>query len=506
MDASHPFDTAATMPLSANGNSGYPADDSRESDPRVWNYARHDLDRETTRYLSAATQIDPEYAQEVVRNVISEPLRARAPAYGVDISAVARWAVDAIMRRARRDRDLAITLLAVVALLPLTVVWLPAGLIIACTGLLAAWIIVSLEYWTRVYRIVVGSMLRGRFDIEGAPEPRHAWVQDRIKMVSARRRGNLVVFHGEAAFVGSGQQLSKEHIVIDVSRGKKAKNGKQQKPRKFTNADVHEAVMQTMKKLGFTDMRVEERLFVNGRHIKGNRAFLPEGEAAPPASSVSRALLEQAALHPTPDARVYVCVEMPAWQGQLVVTLFVRAVHTGGYLYIEWEYRVLPPLRREFRGIDRRYSRSRRQQLWKSCSWGARKFFPALLRAPFLLISDVRRYRAEQKRLENQRYAIRHGRDFDYGAARSIRELASGFSREHHFLARDEIMYVLMSQETLVRGIRAFLRKHGVSVGGFDSQVEIISTTTFKHYSLHVGDMKDSVVAVGDKSRAKSGS
>ncbi len=67
-------------------------------------------------------------------------------------------------------------------------------------------------------------------------------------------------------------------------------------------------------------------------------------------------------------------------------------------------------------------------------------------------------------------------------------------------------MYVLMSQETLVRGIRAFLRKHGVNLGGFDSQVEIISTTTFKHYSLHVGDMKDSVVAVGDKSRAKSGS
>ena len=127
--------------------------------------------------------------------------------------------------------------------------------------------------------------------------------------------------------------------------------------------------MKTMNKLGFNDMRIEERLFVNGRHIKDHPAFLPAGAAAPPATSVSSALLQQAALHPTPDARVYVCVEMPAWQGQLVVTLFVRAVHTGGYLYIEWEYRVLPPIRREFRSIDRRRSRSHRQQLWKSFRW-----------------------------------------------------------------------------------------------------------------------------------------
>lgn len=506
MAASRPFDPASTGPPSKNGHSGDPAADTHGSGPEVWHYARHDLDRETTRYLSAATQIDLDYAQDVVRNVVSEPLKARAPAYGVDIAVVARWAVDSIMRRARRDMHLAITVFTIVVLLSLTLIWLPAALIVIFAGLVAAWVIVSLEHWTRVYQIVVGRMLRGQFNLQAAPIPRHAWVQARIDMVSDRRRGNLVVFHGESAFVGSGQRLSKEHIVIDVSRGRKVKNGKQQKPRKFGNADVHDAMMQTMRKLGFAEMRVEEKLFVNGRHIKGNPAFLPQGDAAPPASSVDRGLLEQAALHPTPDARVYVCVEIPAWQGQLVVTLFVRAVHTGGYLYIEWEYRVLPPIRREFRVIDRRYTRSRSQQLWKACRWGARKFLPALSRAPFLLISDVRRYRAEQKRLSNQVHAIERGRDFDYGAVRSVRELACGFSREHHFLARDEIMYVLMSQETLVRGIRAFLRKHDVSLGGFDSQVDIISKSTFKYYSVHIGDMKDSAIAVGDKSRAKSDS
>jgi hypothetical protein len=509
MDAGQPFDPTSAIPPSTNGHSnrsaGHPSGKERhETGPDVWRYARHDFDRETTRYLSAATQIDLDYAQDVVRNVVSEPLRAVAPAYGVEIAAVARWAVDSVMRRARRDIYLAITMLATVVLLPLMLIWLPAAIIVIAAGLFAAWTIVTLEYWTRAYRIVVGKMLRGMFDIHTAPEPRHQWVRDRINMVSARRRGNLVIFHGESAFVGSGQRLSREHVVIDVSQGKRVKNGKAQKPRKFSNADVHAALMKTMNKLGFNDMRIEERLFVNGRHIRDHLAFLPAGAAAPPASSVSSALLQQAALHPTPDARVYVCVEMPAWQGQLVVTLFVRAVHTGGYLYIEWEYRVLPPIRREFRSIDRRYSRSHRQQLWKSCRWGARRFLPALAKAPLLLISDVRRYRAERKRLSNQVNAIRRGRDFDYGAARSIRELACGFSREHHFLARDEIMYVIMSQQTLLRGLRDFLKKHDVRLGEFDSQAQVILESTTNHYSVHVGDMKDSAVTVGDKSKSKS--
>ena len=135
---------------------------------------------------------------------------------------------------------------------------------------------------------------------------------------------------GKRAFVGSGRRLSREHVIIDVSRGRKVKNGKPRKPQSFTNSDVHQALISAMKKLEFSDMRVEDRLFVNGRHLRGNEDFLPNGETAPPAVSVGSGLILEATLDPTPDARAYVCVEMPGWQGQLVVTLFVRAVHAGG--------------------------------------------------------------------------------------------------------------------------------------------------------------------------------
>ena len=50
-------------------------------------------------------------------------------------------------------------------------------------------------------------------------------------------------------------------------------------------------------------------------------------------------------------------------------------------------------------------------------------------------------------------------------------------------------MFVLMSQEILTREVRAFLRKHDVSLAGFDRQVDEISKSTYKFYNVHVGEV-----------------
>jgi hypothetical protein len=514
MDITQPFETVPPGPLSSNGNhalqdptAALPLDGA-EPAWDVGRYARQDLDRETTRYLSAATQLDVNYAQKVVGKVVGEPFRALAPAYGADVTVVTRWAVDSVLRRWRRDRNLVATLVSGI-LLGALLVWLspswPLAVLSALVAMmLSAWIIVSIERWMRIYGIVVSKLLRSNFDPQHAPAPRYQWVRERIDAVSARRRGNLVVFRGNTAFIGSGLKLSREHVVIDVSRGRSVKNGKPQKPQKFTNADVHTALVSAMKKIGFADIHVEERLFVNGRHIKGNDALLSNGKAAPPADCVPEGMLRHAVLHPTPDARVYVCVEMPGWQGQLVVTLFARAVHAGGSLYIEWEYYVLPPLSAEFLSIDQLYGKSQFTQVRNACAWGARRFFPAFCRAPFVMVHDLRRMISAKRRQGIQERAIEQGQEFNYGASRSIREAASGESRHHYFLARDEIMYVLMSQQILVREVRAFLRKREVSLGEFDIQVQEITKETFNFYNVHLGNVTDSAVVIGDKSRAKN--
>ncbi|HYV32014.1 MAG TPA: hypothetical protein VEO53_13035, partial [Candidatus Binatia bacterium] len=339
---------------------------------RVWRFARQDGDREATRYLSAAAQFDVSYAEAVVRRVVNEQFRALAPSYGADVAAVTRWAVDSVRRRARRD-----IYLAIIFITGLVLAWLFRAQPLISTILIAgtflvAWAVVSLEQWIRIHQIIVKKMSPEAFDPSDAPESTHQWIRERIDSIPERRRGNLVVFRGERAFVGSGRRLSKEHVVIDVSHGRKVKGGKTQQPKPFTNIDIHRALISAMRKIGFADVWVEERLFVNGRHIKGSKDFLPHGETSPPAASVSLELMREAALHPTPDARVYVCVEMPGWQGQLVVTLFVRAVHAGGLLYLEWEY-YEDYSKLDFRDCAARFSQARRRTLISSgVGWSGR--------------------------------------------------------------------------------------------------------------------------------------
>ena len=64
-------------------------------------------DRDATRYLSAATQIDIGYAERVAARVMNEPFRALAPTYGVDVAVVTMWALKALRTRALRDNTLA---------------------------------------------------------------------------------------------------------------------------------------------------------------------------------------------------------------------------------------------------------------------------------------------------------------------------------------------------------------------------------------------------------------
>src|SRR5271155_614434 len=92
---------------SANGHAR--RDEHRGTTPGGWSL--QDIDLETTRYLSAATQLQVEYAEHVVSRVIGEPLRALAPAFGVDVVVVTRWALESLRLRWRRDLGLLAILL-----------------------------------------------------------------------------------------------------------------------------------------------------------------------------------------------------------------------------------------------------------------------------------------------------------------------------------------------------------------------------------------------------------
>ena len=467
----------------------------------VKTFSRSD-DREATRYLSAATQLDIGYARAVVDKVMNERFRALAPTFGIDVPVVTMWAMKAVRTRALRDYALASLLAALLSSLLLAFLWIWM-LIVVSLVIIAAWLAMSWERWECIHNVVIGKMLRDRFEPDGAPPPRQEADHERLREVAKRRDGNLVVFSGHSAFIGSGKRVYHRRLVLDVSRGKETKDGVREAPDDFSSQDLHTALIEAFDHesgLGknLHNTKVYERLFINGLHIQKNRQLLPDPLCAPP-TSVGRSLLYAAALQPSPEARTYVCVEMPGWEGQLVVTLFIRAVYAGGSLYVEYTFRVLPPLKAAFLSIDRFWELSVRRQLRDALGAGLSKMVPALLTSPSKAIKAYSQPHIARHRQSWQRRIIEKGYVFDYGAGKSIREDACGRQRHHYFLARDETMYILLAQQTLIRAVGKFLDEHGVDLGQFDDQVKIILDK-----SINVGNISDSSgVVIGDNSSAK---
>ena len=301
--------------------------------------------------------------------------------------------------------------------------------------------------------------------------------------------------------------MYRRRILLDIGSRKEANGDSDKQPEKFTSHDLHTAIVAAFNRehgLGksLDNIRAYERLFVNGLHVQNNRHLLPD-PLRPPPTAVDSALLHAAAVNPSPEARTYVCVEMPGWQGQLVVTLFIRAVYAGKSLYVEWAFRVLPPIRSEFLRIDNLYEFPGYLQLKDSLVSGLRALVPALLGSPIRAYNSWRRPRVAKRHQLRHSYAIKRGYVFDYGARQSIREDASGNQRQHYFLARDETMYVLLAQQTLMQAVGDFLSEHGVDLGQFNDQVKVIFEQSINY---NIGDITDSSgIVIGNNSSATVG-
>ncbi len=462
-------------------------------------FSRGDVANETTRYLAAATQVELSYARTVRRRIISEPFHALAPVYGADPAVIARWALSALRRRFRRDVVLATMFIAGAGIFLILWAQRPSDAwIFAAIVLIAVVCVVTREKF-QIRQILVTHMRREVFNPAHAPEPGNEKISRRLDAVAERRDGNLVIFQGNSPFVGAGRRVHPWHLVLDVSRGTKLGDGTRRKPSEFTSTDLHAEIIDAFSRMGLPDAHAEERLFVNGRYVQHNPDLVPGWKPpGPPPAHVADSVLRQAALHPTPDARVYICLEMPGWQGQLVTTLFARAVHAGGSLYLEWSFHVLPPLSKLFPDIDEFYDEPAAEQFGKALGLGLLYAIPAFLKSPLAVAGYGWHWVRKKARRGVQSWKIGRGQVFDYGAARSIREDASGFSSHDYFIEHDQDMAIMLAQEMLLQAVGIFLAEHHVDVSEFEGQVQVITYSTQKNFN--VGNVSGTGIVIGDKS------
>jgi hypothetical protein len=185
--------------------------------------------------------------------------------------------------------------------------------------------------------------------------------------------------------------------------------------------------------------------------------------------------------------------------------MFARAVHTGGWLYVEYSFYLLPPIDMAYTRVDFLYNESLTSRMRKTLSWSMARTVPYLLVSPFSLAKRGSETLVWNARESAQGYFINRGQSFDYGALRSIREEACQRGNGHYFIKRDITMYLLLLQNSLLREMENFLDDHNVATAQFKEQAKIIIDASNKNYSLHIGNVSDSTFAIGDSAKANGG-
>jgi FHA domain len=436
----------------------------------------------TTRYLCAAPYINESFARVVIDETLGQPFRACAPSYGVDLPAVVKHALAAERHRRIRDVLLVIVGLAGLGLLATAVAGALPDLdlldvlddlddldglsdlsrlgLLALLPLTLAWLVVAVHLFHLRVAVLGRRLSTRRFAVGDAPSPFSAAAQREVGRLTRAQRGNVMVFTDYLPFVGCG--LPHDYgwsIAVDITKA--ATDG--QPPKPFHSDDVHACLAREIAATGLPNLGLSERLFINGVDINHASELLPD-RLAPPVTSVDAELVRAVSRAPESSARAYLCVEVIGWGGQLVVTIFLRAVRLRGSLFLEGATYELYPLAPEYSLVDR-VSSDLLTGLFVALTHGAVLAVPQLLTAPLRLARAWGRSAARRRQERDDRAVIAGGGLYDYGARQSVRELAMGDDPRRFFITRDVEMFDKVVLEAVDKGLARFLAEHGIDRG-----------------------------------------
>jgi hypothetical protein len=463
----------------------------------------------TTRYLCAAALIDPNFRGQFQDKILDDEYRAISLPAGVDLLAVARHIHYAA--RIGLIRNLVILILFWMG-------WQSAGQ--ASGGgdptslllgqvlstyfsffFLISWLVVIFENWMIRYQIIAKSLLKRNFNPAAVSLSREVDSDIRRKLsdVINEDECNVVVYSGFSPFIGSGSDIGGWSFSLDTSKGRESL-GVNQRPDPFAIDELYKSIESQLVNMQLQGFSIQDKIFVNGRDIRGDSRFLPDPFSRPRAHIDPNEMKEFIGGR-SEVVRHYKCIRVISWDGEVVLSIFLRFIKHSQTLFIEASNFLLPPLKAKYRTIDEIQDRPSWRQL---ADLFLLAFFKALLLYPFAIILFIREILgpvAVQGRHEQDRRLIRENPMFDYGASFSIREAASSGLYNHYFQKLDYEMYHKIIERKILDGIAQFLDDHGIDASDLKARQNtilnsgiIITGGSMNSQNLTVGDRAKSII------------
>jgi hypothetical protein len=220
---------------------------------------------EATRYLCAAAHLDFSFRDKVLRNFLKKPYTALGPSYGIDASVVARHCLAAHRNQLVLD-GLLVGLIALALVTSVFSASLTEGALLVCLFVVS--FLVVLCDRIRLLQFAVRHLLRSNFDPSILETPTTEEVRQSIEALALEKDDNVVVYSGLTPFVGSGINLRGFSFVVDLSRGQRSPLGDVCQPQSISVGELYDEVAAEIDQLRFDGLRVEDRLYVNGKDVR----------------------------------------------------------------------------------------------------------------------------------------------------------------------------------------------------------------------------------------------
>ncbi|MDX3195022.1 hypothetical protein PV458_42050 [Streptomyces sp. MN03-5084-2B] len=338
---------------------------------------------------------------------------------------------------------------------------------------------VTLERWS-LWNLLTSRFRRFGATVDGGSltgllteDFRHQLVRYRETAEPAGAAGApLVVYRGYNPFVGAGFRRNAWSMAIPLERLEDGEG----RPELTTEAlydGIREAIaglrdahaLSPDHRLG--GLTVTEAVFTPATELVDHlgepeaAAYLPDIER-PPNTRLAAAEVDRLRTEPKEWARYYLSFQVETWDRDLVLTTYLHVAVDDTTLYVEWTPYLLPPIRAEYRVVDKMRPDSLRPLGQGLLAWLE---MPASLPGRILnLTSWIRQPKREPGVLDPDRY----------GSASSLRELASVDVLADYFQLVDIERYEKIIGSRLLPAIGRLLGDAGFSTAKFEAQAAVV--------------------------------
>lgn len=409
-----------------------------------------------TRQLCASTYLTPGLSDKII-SFVKNPYKAIVHPPGIDPVLLLNHALNA--RRQQRKFYAILFLLIIAGLIGVTFFNLPGVILfIAIYGAVVV-------HHFRNKRFIKEQFLSGNFNYNFSYDGSG---RELVAQLKENTTHNVVYYSGYSPFVGCGIEIGGWSFVIDIDKGK-TEMGHTETPKPFLEDELYFRISQELLHLKVENLTIDNKVYFNGRDLRDNKDILPNF-LSHPITEVSSEYTKKVMNAGVENARFYKMIQVTGWEGDLVLSAFLRFKKGEKTLFVENNYYLLPPIQDQYRAVDRLKKHTGISYFIK-LFW--RLFFMSIwegVRSVTYVLAQISQgiNNILGSSPEDQlRKEVKISPDYDYGAVSSIREIVSQDSYFQHFQKLDKERYLKTIDKRIFNGIADFLESKNISTAEF---------------------------------------